>query len=124
MNTPVLLITFLRPESTLKILNIIRKNKIKDLFVFNDGPRNKNDVKKILATRKVIDKFRLNGRIYKMYEKKKIGLRNNIPKALEWVFKKFNKAIILECDCIPNNDFFVLVKSVGPYVLNGSDLFL
>ena len=62
MNTPVLLITFLRPESTLKILNIIRKNKIKDLFVFNDGPRNKNDVKKILATRKVIDKFRLNGR--------------------------------------------------------------
>ena len=106
MNTPVLLITFLRPESTLKILNIIRKNKIKDLFVFNDGPRNKNDVKKILATRKVIDKFRLNGRIYKMYEKKNIGLRNNIPKALEWVFKKFNKAIILECDCIPNNDFF------------------
>jgi len=74
MNTPVLLITFLRPESTLKILNIIRKNKIKDLFVFNDGPRNENDVKKILATRKVIDKFRLNGRIYKMYEKKILDL--------------------------------------------------
>jgi hypothetical protein len=108
MDTPVLLITFIRPESTLKILNILNQNNIKNLFIFNDGPRTGNsDNKKVLKTRSIIDQFKFNGKVYKMYEENNIGLENNIPKALDWVFKHYDKAIILECDCIPSDDFFI-----------------
>jgi hypothetical protein len=108
MDTPVLLITFIRPESTLKILNILNDNKLKNLFIFNDGPReNTEDIKKVKETRSIIDQFKFKGKIHKLYEENNIGLKNNIPKALDWVFKYFNKAIILECDCLPNNDFFI-----------------
>jgi len=49
MDAPVLLITFIRPESTLKILNILNQNNIKNLFIFNDGPRTRtNDNDKVL----------------------------------------------------------------------------
>lgn len=107
MKTPVILITFIRPKSTAQILNILNKNKIKNLFVFNDGPRLESDDKpKILETRSIIDNFKFSGKIFKIYEKNNIGLANNIPKALDRVFKSFNKAIILECDCIPSDDFF------------------
>ena len=107
MDVPVILITFIRPNSTAQILNILNKNKIKNLFVFNDGPRLKTDDKaKILETRAIIDNFKFNGNIFKIYEKKNIGLANNIPKAIDRVFKNFNKAIILECDTIPSDDFF------------------
>ena len=107
MEAPVLLITFLRPDSTLKILNIIKKNNIKNLFIFNDGPRkNSKDFTQIKKVRDVINNFSFNGNLCKMYEKKNIGLENNIPKALNWVFKKFDRAIILECDCIPDDSFF------------------
>ena len=70
MKTPVILITFIRPNSTAQILNILNKNKIKNLFVFNDGPRLKTDDKaKILETRSIIDNFKFNGNIFKIYEK-------------------------------------------------------
>lgn len=107
MEAPVLLITFLRPDSTIKILNIIKKNNIKNLFIFSDGPRkNSNDILQIKKVRNVINNFSFSGKLYKMYEKNNIGLEKNIPNALNWVFKKFDRAIILECDCIPDHSFF------------------
>ena len=108
MDIPILLITFIRPESTLKILNILNQNNVKNLFIFNDGARiETNDSEKVLMTRSIIDQFKFNGKVYKMYEENNIGLENNIPKALDWVFKHYDKAIILECDCIPSDDFFI-----------------
>ena len=77
MKTPVILITFIRPKSTAQILNILNRNKIKNLFIFNDGPRLKSDDKqKILETRSVIDNFKFSGKIFKMYENsyREIGL--------------------------------------------------
>ena len=59
MDTPVLLITFIRPESTLKILNILNRNNIKNLFIFNDGARiGANDSEKVLKTRSAINQFK------------------------------------------------------------------
>lgn len=107
INTPVLLITFLRTDATATLLKLIKKNNVKNLFVFNDGPRNDtNEITQIKKVRNIIDNFSFKGKINKMYERNNIGLKNNIPKALNWVFKKFDRVIVLECDCIPSNNFF------------------
>ena len=107
IDTPVILITFLRPDTTLRILKIIKENNIQNLFIFNDGPRkNTKDFIQIKKVRNIIDNFSFNKKINKMYEEKNIGLKNNIPKALDCVFRKFDRAIILECDCIPHKNFF------------------
>ena len=43
MNTPVLLITFNRPEHTRKVLAAIMAARPKDLYVFQDGAREGNE---------------------------------------------------------------------------------
>ena len=40
-NAPVLLITYKRPENTEKLLKILLENKIKNIFIYNNGPINK-----------------------------------------------------------------------------------
>ena len=58
MITPVLLITYKRPELTKKIFSILKKNNVKNLFVFNDGPKSKSnnlELNEIIKTRKIIN---------------------------------------------------------------------
>ena len=39
-NSPVLLITYKRPKNTEKLINILIDNKIKNIFIYNNGPSN------------------------------------------------------------------------------------
>ena len=36
-NTAILLMTYIRPENTKRILNLLIKYKQKNIFIFNDG---------------------------------------------------------------------------------------
>ena len=38
LSSPVLLITYRRPENTEKIINILLENNIKNIFIYNNGP--------------------------------------------------------------------------------------
>ena len=44
---PVLIMTYLREKNTFKILDILRKIKYKNIYLFNDGLITKKDQKKI-----------------------------------------------------------------------------
>ena len=58
MITPVLFITYKRPKLTDKIFSILIKNNIKNLFIFNDGPKSiKSDLHDVIETRKIINKY-------------------------------------------------------------------
>ena len=59
MNTPILIITFNRPDFLKKIISVLEKIKPKKIYFKIDGPRqgNKNDEKQILKTKKIINKI-------------------------------------------------------------------
>jgi len=106
MQTPVLLMTYRRPENTKRLLNILKKFKQNNIFVFNDGLKVKDHKYDHSRTRKIITDFKKKNKIKLIFSKKNLTQKNNLPFAISEVFQKFDKVIILEDDCIPNKFFF------------------
>jgi len=70
---PVVLIIYNRHEILKKILAVLDNVKIKKLYIIADGPKNnKNDIKKVNKTRKLIEQNYKNLKI-KIYSKKNLG---------------------------------------------------
>jgi hypothetical protein len=108
MNTAVAYFIFNRPNHTQKSFDVLRKNKIKTLFIIADGPRDNNQIEleKCNEVRAIVSKIDWPCKVYLNYSDTNLGLKKRISTGLNWVFKHVEKAIILEDDCIPNNDFF------------------
>ena len=105
-NTAILLMTYIRPENTRLILNILKKCRQKNIVVFNDGLKNQNHLISHEKTRGFILDFKKKNKITTIFSKKNLTQKKNLPFALSEVFKKYERAIILEDDCIPNQSFF------------------
>ena len=106
MHVPILLMTYRRPDNTKRILDIIKNFNKGNIFVFNDGLKflaHKDNHKK---TRNVILNFKKKNNINIIFSKKNLTQKYNLPFAISKVFKKFDRVIILEDDCIPNKSFF------------------
>ncbi len=107
--SPIILFVYNRPYQTIKILNFLKKNSLSrksDLIVFSDGSKKNNlDKKKVEIVRIILKNLKgfKSKKIY--FRKKNLGLFKNIMEGLDNVFKKYNKAIILEDDILVNKYF-------------------
>lgn len=111
-NTAILLMTYIRPENTKRILNLLIKYKQKNIFIFNDGLKLQKHKNLNRLTKNVILNFKKKNKIKNFFSKKNLTQKNNLPIALNWVFKKNDKVIILEDDCIPSRTFFRFCKEL------------
>lgn len=107
--TPILFLIFNRPENTQKVLEEIKKQKPKFLFVAADGPRShvEGDVLKCKNTRE----FVLNGidwdcELKLLFRDTNLGCGRAVQSALDWFFNQVEMGIILEDDIIPDLSFF------------------
>ena len=108
---PVLLMTYRRFNNTKKILNLLKKFKQKNIYVFNDGLKIRSHKSSHDLTRNYIKDFKKkNPSIKIILPKKNLTQKRNLPFALKQVFKKNKYAVILEDDCIPNREFFKFVN--------------
>ncbi len=105
-NTPIIFLIFKRKKETSLVFEEIRKIKPSKLFIVADGPRNEEE--KILSseTRKIVDKIDWECEIYRNYSDINLGCRERVISGINWAFEKIDRAIILEDDCLPNQDFF------------------
>lgn len=109
--SPVVIITYNRPNHTKKLLLEINKLKVDKIYIVSDGPKkNLNDIKLVKKTRNLIDKIIKNKKVIKIYSDKNLGLRKRIITGLNKVFEREKQAIILEDDCIPTKEFFLFTK--------------
>ena len=108
-NCPIIFLTYKRPNETEKILKIILKLKPKNLYVFQDGKKigfTREELQNHNDTKSIILKYK------KKYSYKSIFYKKNISQSLigyriiKEVFKKHEKTIILEDDCVPEVGFF------------------
>ncbi len=107
--SPVLLLTFNRPDTTRSVLEAVRHAKPPELYVFSDGPRSgvAEDVAKVQATREVIDQMADWGPVvHRRFNDTNDGLFAGVSGALDWFFSHVSEGIILEDDCVPHQDFF------------------
>lgn len=110
LNTPILVITFNRPNHTRQVLEAILATQPKELYVFQDGAREENtgDVEKCAEVRRVVGDLtsKLGITPHTFYSKKNLGCGPGPAAAISWFFENVDAGIIIEDDAVPHPDFF------------------
>lgn len=109
--TPILLITFNRPNHTRQVLTEILKQEPQDLYVCQDGARegNENDRVKCQEVRDVINELtspyavaHKDFTLHTLYQKKNLGCGPGPAAGITWFFENVEMGIIMEDDCLPS----------------------
>lgn len=112
--TPVVLIIYNRPDTTARVFDEIRRYEPAILYVVADGYKtgDANDEKKVENTRKLINNVDWDCDVRLNYADANLGCRTRIQTGLDWVFNQSERAVILEDDCLPNQDFFAFCDEI------------
>ena len=114
-NTPILLITFNRPDHVRRVLTEILKQEPLLLYVCQDGAREgiENDRVKCQEVRDVINELTAPDAIshkdftlHTLYQPHNLGCGPGPAAGITWFFENEEQGIIMEDDCLPHPDFF------------------
>lgn len=108
LSTPVALLIFNRPETTIKVLKAIREAAPDRLFIIADGPRNNNseDARLCKAARALVNMIDWPCQVSTSFSDHNLGCGIRPATGISWVFEQVEEAIILEDDCVPHPSFF------------------
>ena len=108
METPVLLITFNRPQYLSQVLKALKLANVSNLYVFKDGPRpnNSEDIEKGKEIECLIDAIDWPCKGVKNFMNNNLGCGWGPYSAISWAFQYVDRLIILEDDCVPSTAFF------------------
>jgi len=107
--TPVVLFFFLRFESTMKVIDEIRKAKPAKVYLVGEGhrPDRVGEKEKVEQLRNLVEqRIDWDCEIYKNYVPEDIGAGRRIASGISWVFEHEERAIFLEDDVVPSQSFF------------------
>ena len=111
-DVPVLLLVYRRPETTQKVLDVLRHVRPSRLYVAADGPRTPDDTASCAKAREVATNIQGSTHIQTLFRDAHLGLRRGVPEALDWFFQYESAGIILEDDVVPDPTFFQFVREV------------
>lgn len=108
LTTPIAFIAFNRPRHTLKTFESIRAQQPTELFLISDGPRPRHptDTENCHHVREILAGVDWPCTVHRNYSDVNMGCKARVISGLNWVFEKVDRAIILEDDCLPNDDFY------------------
>lgn len=108
----VLVVGYQRPKEMELILKQVSKAGIKSVYLSIDAPRvsSSDALARSEEIRQLAQEFEGKfGKFFVRFLPVNVGCAANILSACDWAFANENKLIILEDDCIPNDDFFPYV---------------
>ncbi len=114
LKTPVLFLIFNRPDVTFRVFEEIRKAEPKQLFIAADGPREnkEGEAERCEQARSILKKIDWNCEVKTMFLDKNLGCRDAVSSAITWFFNNVEEGIILEDDCLPNQNFFTFCQTL------------
>lgn len=110
MKAPILLILFNRPDLTVGLLDIVRMQSGRRIYIAADGPRPDNPQDEQLCSE--VQKMALSfadgydGECRLQLQKSNLGCGPGVKAAIDWFFENEEAGFILEDDCHPHVDFF------------------
>ncbi len=106
--SPILFLIFNRPALTIRVFDEIRKSKPSRLYIAADGPRDQiqNEDKVCQLAREVSNNVDWDCNVKLLFRKDNLGCKYAVSSAIDWFFQNEEQGIILEDDCLPNQDFF------------------
>lgn len=108
-NTPILFITFNRPNHTRRVFEEIKKQHPQYLYIFQDGPRDRNDadIEKCANVRAIFSEpMDWNCKLKTFISNENLGCGKGPVAGISWFFENEEEGIIMEDDSIPHPDFF------------------
>lgn len=118
MQTPVLLLVFNRPAQSLRVLEQIRQQQPRQLFIAADGPRVSRPGEEALCkeTReRLLAAIDWNCDVRTLFRDDNLGCGRAVSGAISWFFEAVEEGIILEDDCVPDASFFGYCTSLLSY---------
>ncbi|MGA2796335.1 MAG: glycosyltransferase family 2 protein [Thermoguttaceae bacterium] len=106
--TPVLLMTFRRPETTARVFEAIRQARPRALYVAANAPRpgNAEEAVRCEAVRKIVQAVDWDCSLHTLFREEHLGAGESVSSAITWFFETVDAGIILEDDCLPDATFF------------------
>jgi len=108
IDKPVLLLTFNRPDLTVRVLDAIRRARPPRLYFASDGPRpdHQEEAEAVAATRALLDTIDWPCDVTSWLSEDNLGCRDAVSGAVTRFFEAETAGIILEDDCLPHPTFF------------------
>ncbi len=108
VQSPLLLLIFNRPDTTLRVFNQIKKAKPDKLYIAADGPRtgNMKDKKLCEEARSITEMMDWDCQLQTLFSEENKGCKMGVVTAINWFFEQEEEGIILEDDCLPADGFF------------------
>lgn len=110
---PILLITYKRFDSTLKIVNLLREIGVTKLYVSSNAPnlfKNLSENEQVERVRNLFLDSNWKTNIVKNFRKEHLSAKDSIKNSIDWFFEHEEFGIILEDDTLPHISFFEFVK--------------
>ena len=109
---PVLITFFNRPSILEQLLRVVSKRNDIEIFFACDGPRNEIDELKIESCWRLVHKYFGNVPPTRKLERNtNLGCRIAMNQNIDWFFNLNRYGLILEDDCIPDDNFFKYLSS-------------
>lgn len=110
----VLLIFFTRTETLRRTFEVIRQARPAHLLLYQDGPRNADDAKKLEAARRIVADEAIDWpvEVRRSYHSENVGAWAANYSAQRWAFSLYDKCIVLEDDSTPSLTFFPFCKEL------------
>ena len=109
--TPILLLTYNKVDTTKAVLNQILKQNPKYLIISSDGPKTPESYQQVHALRDYFDK-KIKFPFTKIYSDTNRGCKEGVEYAITEAFKIYEELIILEDDTLPSAKFFTFSASL------------
>jgi glycosyltransferase involved in cell wall biosynthesis/predicted SAM-dependent methyltransferase len=107
-DTPVVLVVYNRPKHTLEVLKALKHHNIKNLYIFSDAPKHREHEQSVSLVRRLIHS--IDWTTPKIIERgENFGNARNLVSAVDCVFQEYDRLIVLEDDCVPQQFFFDFV---------------
>lgn len=125
ISIPVLIICYNRPLFLKKLLRLLEKYNVKNLYISQDGmpSANENDIKNHIEVRNIINSINWTKKIKKNFFSYNLGKQFAPPKSITWFFKQVKTGIILEDDTLPSKTFFYFAKYLLNFHKNDKNIF-
>ena len=112
VNVPVLLTAFKRYDTTIQVINVLRKAKVPRVYFACDGGRDPEEWKKVNKVRSLVEKFDWDCEVFTRFYEENKGSKWGMSESISWFFEKEEEGIILEDDINPDPSFFYFCQDL------------
>ena len=124
--TPIAYFVFNRPRHTRHTFDVIRAQRPARLLIVADGPRlnHPTDAERCSEVRSIVSQIDWPCDVSLNYSDINLGCKRRMSSGLDWVFEQVETAVILEDDCVPNDDFFIFCDELLERYADNPDIWV